>query len=258
MSEIAETPATARTLVLLRHGESSANAADAFGGWLDFPLTEQGQHQASAAGRLICRAGLRLDVVHTSILARAVDTGAIVIAASGTPRVTAHSHWRLNERHYGALQGRSREAVRAEFGAEMFAEWRRSYEVAPPPLSPENPDHPRHDPRYATLPPRELPSSESLADVRRRLVPYWQDAIAGDLLAGKTTLVVAHGNSLRALCMHLDDLTPDEVRSLSIPCGAPLRYDLDDTLVPLVRGGRYLDPEAAPAGLENSAGQASS
>lgn len=237
-------------MVLLRHGESSANADDAFGGWLDFPLTERGRNQAAVAGRLLRDACLTPDAAHTSVLSRAVDTAAIALSAAGAGELDVHHHWRLNERHYGALQGRARTEIRAEFGDELFAGWRRSYDLAPPPLSPDSPDHPRHDARYAEVPPRDLPSGESLSDVRRRLVPYWRDHITADLLTHRVTLVVAHGNTIRALCMHLDDLSGDEVRSLTIPIGTPLCYELNNALAPTIRGGRYLDPEAAARSIE--------
>jgi 2,3-bisphosphoglycerate-dependent phosphoglycerate mutase len=233
-----------RVLLLLRHGESTANADDEFAGWLDVPLTNRGRDQAAAAGRLIRDSGLVAAAVHTSLLTRAIDTADIVVAESGS-RAAPKRSWRLNERHYGALQGRRRGDVRREFGAQIYAEWRRSYHLAPPAIGPDHPGHPRHDARYAALPAQELPGTESLAAVRRRLVPYWQDAIAADLVAGHPTLVVAHGNSLRALCMHLDGLTPQQVSSLHIPTGVPLRYDLDDALTPLVRGGVFLDPVRA-------------
>jgi 2,3-bisphosphoglycerate-dependent phosphoglycerate mutase len=238
-----------RVLLLLRHGESTANAHDVFGGWLDYPLTARGRTQASEAGRLIREAGLDPAAVHTSLLTRAVDTAEVVLAESTSPAQTVSRSWRLNERHYGALQGRSRVAVRAEFGDESFGRWRRSYEAAPPPIDNDDPTHPRRDRRYAAVPPRELPTTESLADVRQRLLPYWRNAIAADLVAGRVTLVVAHGNSLRALCMSLDNLSPEQVRALHIPTGVPLRYDLEETLVPQVPSGTYLDPSAAAAGI---------
>jgi 2,3-bisphosphoglycerate-dependent phosphoglycerate mutase len=244
-----------RVLLLLRHGESTANADDVFGGWLDFPLTNRGRDQAATAGRLIRDAGLTPAALHTSLLTRAIDTAKIAVSETHSNNVTEQRSWRLNERHYGALQGRPRSAVRKEFGAELFGDWRRSYHLAPPAIGPDDPIHPRHDARYAALPPNELPVSESLAAVRRRLMPYWQDAIAADLSAGRVTLVVAHGNSLRALCMHLDGLTPERVRTLHIPTGVPLRYDLDDTLTPVVSGGVYLDPARASAGIAEVAAQ---
>jgi len=242
-------------LLLLRHGESTANADDLFGGWTDYPLTNRGRDQAAAAGRLIRDTGLSPAAVHTSLLIRAVDTADLLMAQSGRSGVTPQRSWRLNERHYGALQGRPHSAVRNEFGVELYGEWRRSYHLAPPALGPDDPAHPRFDPRYAALPPNDLPSSESLATVRRRLVPYWQDTIAADLSAQRITLVVAHGNSLRALCMHLDGLSPERVRDLHIPTGVPLRYDLDESLTPLVPGGVYLDPKGADAGIAEVAAQ---
>jgi 2,3-bisphosphoglycerate-dependent phosphoglycerate mutase len=244
-----------RILLLLRHGESTANAEDVFGGWLDYPLTNRGRDQASAAGRLIRDAGLSPAALHTSLLTRAIDTAKIVVAEAHSDGVNAQRSWRLNERHYGALQGRTRSAVRKQFGAELFGDWRRSYHLAPPAIGSDDPTHPSRDARYASLPPNELPVSESLAAVRRRLMPYWQDAIAADLSADRVTLVVAHGNSLRALCMHIDGLTPERVRTLHIPTGVPLRYDLDDTLTPVVSGGVYLDPARASAGIAEVAAQ---
>lgn len=238
-----------RTLVLLRHGESTANASDTFGGWLDFPLTERGRQQAVVAADLMARAKLLPEVVFTSVLSRAIDTARIVADQTAPVGISTHSSWRLNERHYGQLQGRSRAEVCQQFGYEQFAEWRRAYQVAPPAIGTHDPTHPRTDPRYAALSESQLPVTESLAAVSRRLVPYWQNAIAPHVSDGQVTLVVAHGNSLRALRMHLDSLSPDEVRSLHIPTGAPLRYDLDSDLVPLVRGGAYLDPEAAAPGI---------
>jgi 2,3-bisphosphoglycerate-dependent phosphoglycerate mutase len=234
-------------LVLLRHGESTANADDRFGGWLDFPLTARGRAQAATAGRVIRDAGLTPAAVHTSLLNRAIDTADIAagVAVAGTVNV-AHS-WRLNERHYGRLQGRRRAAVREEVGDALLQRWRRSYDLAPPPIDDDDPAHPRRDSRYAGLDPTELPTTESLADVCHRLLPYWRAKIVADLTAGHTTLVVAHGNSLRALCMLLDGLSAEQIRTLHIPTAAPLRYDLDDGLRPRVRGGVYLDPERAAA-----------
>lgn len=242
-------PPGTRVLLLLRHGESTANARDVFGGWLDYPLTARGRTQASDAGRLIRAAGLTPAAVHTSLLTRAVDTAEAVLAEASSPAQTVSRSWRLNERHYGALQGRSRVAVRAEFGDESFGRWRRSYEAVPPPIGDGDPTHPRRDPRYAEVPSEDLPTTESLADVRARLLPYWRNSIAADLAACRVTLVVAHGNSLRALCMILDDLSPEQVRSLHIPTGVALRYDLDEALVPRVPGGTYLDRSAAAAGI---------
>lgn len=245
----------ARTLILLRHGQSTANAEDRFSGWLDEALTARGEREATRAAELLARHALLPDVVHTSVLSRAIRTAEIALAALQREWLPTRRSWRLNERHYGALQGRPRSAVRLEAGDEAFARWRRSYEHAPPALDADDPTSAHHDPRYAALPASELPATESLADVRRRIVPYWQDAIAADLHAGRCALVIAHGNSLRALCMHLDRLTAAEVAGLNIPTGAPLRYDLDSTGRPLVRGGAYLDPVSAAAGAAEVAAQ---
>ncbi|WP_369832353.1 2,3-diphosphoglycerate-dependent phosphoglycerate mutase [Mycobacterium sp. AT1] len=220
-------------LVLLRHGESTANADDVFGGWLDVDLTARGRREAVRAGELIRDAGLRPAAVHTSLLRRAVDTADLVLDALKRTSVEVHRSWQLNERHYGRLQGRTRTSVRQEFGDAPYDEIRRSYDVAPPP---------------AGLP-GAVVDGESLADVRRRVVAYWDTAVAADLRAGRTTIVVAHGNSLRALCMHLDGLSPQQVTTLNVPTGVPLLYQLDDGLVPRTAGGSYLDADLALAGI---------
>jgi 2,3-bisphosphoglycerate-dependent phosphoglycerate mutase len=235
-------------LILLRHGESEANAGNSFSGWLDVPLSERGRAEAARAGALLVERGITPAAVHTSVLVRAVDTADIVMARFGGAGPIRRS-WRLNERHYGALQGRGRAEIRARYGDAQFARWRRSYDAAPPPLPVDDPASPRRDPRYADVPPGDLPASESLADVRRRLVPYWAESIAPDLAAGATVLVVAHSNSLRALCMYLDRLTPAEVESLNIPTGVPLRYWLGQDRCPVPRSGRYLDSAAAESGI---------
>ncbi|MDA8320763.1 MAG: 2,3-bisphosphoglycerate-dependent phosphoglycerate mutase [Actinomycetota bacterium] len=244
-----------RTLLLLRHGQSTANADGIFSGWLDVALTERGEREAIRAAELLAEHGMLPHVAHTSVLSRAIRTLDIVLAAADRLWIPTRRSWRLNERHYGALQGRPKAVVRAETGDHQFARWRRSYDIAPPPLDADDPAAARHDPRYAALPARELPLTEALADVRRRVVPYWQDVIAADLAAGRVPLVVAHGNSLRALCMHLDQLSADEVALLNIPTGMPLRYDLDPDGRPVVRGGTYLDPDAAVAGAAEVAAQ---
>jgi 2,3-bisphosphoglycerate-dependent phosphoglycerate mutase len=241
-------------LILLRHGESEANAGNSFSGWLDVPLSERGRAEAAQAGALLVEHGIAPTVVHTSVLVRAVDTADIAMARLGGAVPTRRT-WRLNERHYGALQGCRRAAIRARYGDAQFARWRRSYDAAPPPLPADDPMNPHRDPRYADVPPGDLPATESLADVRRRLVPYWAEAIAPDLDAGATVLVVAHSNSLRALCMHLDRLTPAEVESLNIPTGVPLRYFLGRDRRPVPRDGHYLDPAAAESGIREVADQ---
>jgi len=237
------------TLLLLRHGHSSANADDAFSGWLDVPLSPRGEREARHAAALIAGAGLLPEVVHTSVLRRSIQTANGLLGALGCLWVPCRRSWRLNERHYGALQGRRRAEVRAEVGDETYLEWRRSYEGCPPPLGPEAAAALAADPRYAVGGPATVPAVESLADVRRRLVPWWQDAIVPDVAAGRVPLVVGHSNSLRALCMILDQLTPDEVRGLNLPTGVPLRYDFDDRWRPVIRGGVYLDPAAAASGV---------
>jgi 2,3-bisphosphoglycerate-dependent phosphoglycerate mutase len=234
-----------RTLLLLRHGESEWNASNRFTGWVDVPLSATGEEQARRSGRLLREAGLLPAVLHTSLLTRAIATGSLVLEAAGRPWAPVRRSWRLNERCYGALQGRDRRSVRAEFGDEQFRLWRRSFDVPPPPLAPGSEWDASGDPRYADLPPDLVPRGESLADVGTRLLPHWYDAIVPDLATGHPVLVAAHGNSLRALVAHLDGLTPEEVLRLNIPTGMPLRYDLDERWTPTVRGGTYLEPEAA-------------
>jgi 2,3-bisphosphoglycerate-dependent phosphoglycerate mutase len=246
-----------RTLYLLRHGQSEANSADSFSGWLDVPLSARGRREAARAGRLLAGQVPLPDVVHTSVLARAVDTAALALGELGLPSAPVRHSWRLNERHYGALQGRPRAEVRRAVGDEAYRRLRRSYEAVPPPLPLDDPGHPRRDPRYADVPDDELPAGESLADVRARVQRYWEEAIVPALGAGRVPLVVAHGNALRALCMLLDDLSPEQVRTLHVPTGVPLRYDLGTDLRPLVPGGRYLDPDAAAAGIAEVAAQGS-
>jgi 2,3-bisphosphoglycerate-dependent phosphoglycerate mutase len=239
------------TLVLLRHGHSAGNDAGVFTGWLDVSLTARGRTEATRAGELLVEHGCTPVVIHTSVLVRAVDTAEIaagVIAAAGLPRPGIRQDWRFNERHYGALQGRGRAEVLARYGAERFARWRRGYAEAPPPLPAGHPEHPVHDPRYAGVVAGTLPATESLADVRARLELCWP-MLAADLRAGGSVLVVGHSNSLRALCMLLDDLGEAEVEALNVPTGIPLRYDLGTDLRPIRRGGVYLDAEAARAGI---------
>ena len=244
-----------RTLILLRHGQSTANAADEFSGWLDVPLTDRGAQEARTAAHLLTRHQLHPDVVHTSMLTRAIETAHLVLTELGRSWVPARRSWRLNERHYGALQGRGKAEVKAEVGVDTYTRWRRSFTGTPPPLSPVDPAAAALDPRYAHVPPNALPTTESLADVVNRLLPYWYDAIAADLQAGRIPLVVAHGNSLRALVMHLDQLTPADVEALNLPTGIPLRYDLDSSWRPRSPGGAYLDPDAAAAGIAEVAAQ---
>jgi len=238
------------TLVLLRHGESEWNSKGLFTGWVDVGLAAKGTQEAAAAGRMLVDAGLRPDVVHTSVLTRAISTANGALEAAGLSWLPVRRSWRLNERHYGALQGKDKAQTRAEFGDEQFMTWRRSYDVPPPPLSDDDPLSPAGDPRYAALPPELMPRSECLRDVLWRFLPYWYDAIVPDLAAGLTVLVVAHGNSLRALVKHLDGIGDAAIAELNIPTGIPLLYELDETFKPVVAGGRYLDPEAAVTAAE--------
>ncbi len=241
------------TLMLLRHGESQWNVENRFTGWVDVDLTEKGVEEASHGGRLLAEAGVLPDVVHTSLLRRAIRTTNLALEACDRHWIPVQRSWRLNERHYGDLQGRDKAETLAAFGDEQFLIWRRSFDVPPPAVSLESEYHPSHDARYADLPPEVLPATECLADVLDRMLPYWQDSIVPDLRAGKTVMVAAHGNSLRALVMHLDRLTKDEVVALNVPTGMPLRYELDANLRPVSSG--YLDPEAAASAAAAVANQ---
>ncbi len=234
-----------RTLVLLRHGESEWNATGQFTGWVDVGLSEKGEEEAAYGGRLLAESGLRLDVLHTSVLTRAIQTANIALEAADLLWLPVRRSWRLNERHYGALQGKNKAQTRTEFGEEQFMLWRRSYDVPPPPIADDDPLSQSSDPRYAGLPPELVPRSECLKDVLERMLPYWYDAIVADLVAGRTALIAAHGNSLRALVKHLDGISDEAISALNLPTGIPLVYELDDDFRPLNPGGRYLDPEAA-------------
>lgn len=242
------------TLVLLRHGESTWNLENRFTGWTDVGLTPKGDAEGTRAGRLIAEAGIAPTVVHTSVLTRAIVTMHRTLEALDRLWVPVCRNWRLNERHYGALQGLNKAETAARHGEEQVQVWRRSYAVPPPPLDPGDPRHPSHDPRYAGLAPDLLPAAESLADVVRRMLPYWHDRIVPDLLVGGTVLVVAHGNSLRALVKHLDGIDDATIPTLNIPTGIPLVYRLDASL--RVAGSGYLgDPADAAAAAEAVARQ---
>jgi len=236
---------TERTLVLLRHGESEWNAKNLFTGWVDVNLSAKGEAEAANGGRLLTGRGVRPDVVHTSVLRRAIRTANIALDAADLLWLPVLRSWRLNERHYGALQGKDKKATLEAFGEEQFMLWRRSYDVPPPPIADDDEFSQAADARYATLPPELKPNTECLKDVVGRLLPYWYDAIVPDLAAGKTVLVAAHGNSLRALVKHLDQISDDAIAGLNIPTGIPLLYRLDADMRPIVAGGEYLDPEAA-------------
>jgi 2,3-bisphosphoglycerate-dependent phosphoglycerate mutase len=238
------------TLVLLRHGESEWNKANLFTGWVDVPLSEKGRAEAARGGQLLAEQDLLPDVLHTSVLRRAISTAELALAEADRQWIPVRRSWRLNERHYGALQGKDKAATLAEFGEDQFMLWRRSYDTPPPPIEPGSEYAQDGDRRYAFLPPEARPATECLKDVVVRMLPYWYDAIVPDLRSGATVLVAAHGNSLRALVKHLDDMGDDEVVGLNIPTGVPLRYDLDDDLRPINPGGQYLDPDAAAAAIE--------
>jgi 2,3-bisphosphoglycerate-dependent phosphoglycerate mutase len=232
------------TLVLLRHGESLWNAENLFTGWVDVALSDRVRDEARVGGEQLRDAGILPDVVHTSLLRRAISTAAIGLDVADRHWIPVRRSWRLNERHYGALQGKDKKETLRQYGEEQFMLWRRSFDVPPPPLDDDDEYSQAHDVRYADLG-DELPRAECLKDVIGRLLPYWGGPMADDLRSGRTVLVAAHGNSLRAIVKHLDDISDDDIAGLNIPTGMPLVYELDDDLRPVVRGGRYLDPDAA-------------
>ena len=230
-------------LVLLRHGESEWNLTNLFSGWVDVDLTETGVKEARSAGTLLKAEGFTFDAVYTSVLKRAIRTMWLVLDEMDLMWLPVHRSWRLNERHYGALQGLNKAETAAEHGEEQVLIWRRSYDVPPPALTEDDERHPGRDPRYAGLTKAELPLSESLKDTAARFIPHWGNVIAPEIRAGKRVLVVAHGNSLRALVKHLDEVSETDIIDLNIPTGVPLVYDLDDDLKPF--GHRYLGDAAA-------------
>ncbi len=240
------------TLVLLRHGESEWNAKNLFCGWVDVALTEKGVTEAIRSGELLKEKGILPDIVHTSVLRRAIATANLTLDECDRHWIPVKRHWRLNERHYGDLQGKNKAETLEQFGEEQFMLWRRSYDVPPPPIADDSPYSQAGDPRYKGEP---VPKSECLKDVLGRALPYWESDIVPDLKAGKVVLVAAHGNSLRALVKYLDDLDDETIVGLNIPTGIPLVYELDDNLKPIVKGGEYLDPEAAAAGAAAVAAQ---
>ncbi|MGV9891377.1 phosphoglyceromutase [Streptomyces sp. NPDC003395] len=237
-------------LILLRHGESEWNEKNLFTGWVDVNLTAKGEKEATRGGELLKDAGLLPDVVHTSLQKRAIRTAQLALEAADRHWIPVHRSWRLNERHYGALQGKDKAQTLAEFGEEQFMLWRRSYDTPPPPLAADAEYSQAHDARYATIPPELRPDTECLKDVVIRMLPYWYDGIVPDLLASRTVLIAAHGNSLRALVKHLDGISDADIAGLNIPTGIPLAYELDADFKPITPGGKYLDPEAAAAAIE--------
>jgi len=246
------------TLVLLRHGESEWNALNLSTGWVDVALTDKGRAEAVNAGELLKKAELLPDLVHTSLLRRAINTANTTLDVIDRHWIPVTRSWRLNERHYGALQGKNKSETLQRFGEEQFMLWRRSYDVPPPPLADDDEFSQVGDPRYAAEaggPGDDLPRTECLKDVVERMLPYWESAIVPDLKAGKTVLVTAHGNSLRALVKHLDGISDTDIAALNIPTAQPLVYELDEHLRPTVAGGTYLDPAAAEAAAEAVANQ---
>jgi len=242
------------TLILLRHGESEWNAKNLFTGWVDVRLTPLGEVEASRAGELLKERNLLPDLVHTSLLRRAINSAQLALDACDRHWIPVRRSWRLNERHYGALQGKDKKATLEAYGEEQFMLWRRSYDVPPPPIDDSDPYSQSTDFRYADLGDL-MPKTECLKDVVVRMLPYWSDAIVPDLHAKKNVLVAAHGNSIRAIVKHLDDISDADIAGLNIPTGIPLLYELDENLQPLKKGGEYLDPVAAQAAIEAVANQ---
>ena len=245
--------ATSSKLVLLRHGQSTWNELNQFTGWVDVPLTDQGRKEAARAGELLKQENFLPDVVYTSLLRRAITTANLALETADRQWVPTHRSWRLNERHYGALQGKNKAQIREEHGDEKFMTWRRSYDTPPPMLEDSHEFSQYRDERYALLG-EDLPRTECLKDVVTRLVPYWYDNIVPELAQGKTVLVVAHGNSLRAMVKHLEGISDDAIAELNLPTGVPFVYEFDANLRPMGTA-RFLDPDAAAAGAAAVAAQ---
>ena len=242
------------TLILLRHGESEWNALNLFTGWVDVRLSAKGEAEAARGGKLLAERGLLPDVVHTSLLRRAIHTSQLALDACDRDWIPVKRSWRLNERHYGALQGKDKAQTLAEYGEAQFTLWRRSFDTPPPLIEKGSKYSQDADPRYAGLG-SDLPMTECLKDVVVRMVPYWEQEIVPDLKAGKVVLVTAHGNSLRALVKHLEGISDEDIAALNIPTGIPLLYELDEQMRPVKKGGEYLDPAAAAAAITAVANQ---
>ena len=240
-------------LILLRHGQSDWNEKNLFTGWVDVPLTEKGRGEAARGGELLKERGLLPDIVHTSLLRRAIMTANLALDSAGRHWIPVKRSWRLNERHYGALQGKDKAEIREQYGEEQFMTWRRSYDVPPPAIEDGDEYSQAGDPRYEDV--QNLPRTECLKDVLERFLPYWEDQVKPDLKAGRTVLLAAHGNSLRALVKHLDGISDEEITGLNIPTGIPLVYELDANFKPLTPGGEYLDAEAAAESIKAVANQ---
>lgn len=239
-------------LVLLRHGQSAWNKTNQFTGWVDVPLTEQGVEEAKRGGELLKEKNVLPDIVFTSLLRRAINTANIALDAADRLWIPVERNWRLNERHYGALQGKNKTEIREEYGDEKFMIWRRSYGTPPPEIDPNDEYSQNNDPRYADA---EVPETEALSNVVTRVTPYWEETIKPQLKAGKTVLIAAHGNSLRAIVKMLDGLSEEEIAKVNIPTAIPLLYELDENFKPIKPRGEYLDPEAAAAGAAAVANQ---
>ena len=242
------------TLILLRHGNSIWNQKNLFTGWVDVDLSDLGRQEAKRAGELLAESGLKPDLLYTSRLKRAINTANIALDAADRGWIDVKRDWRLNERHYGSLQGMDKAQTLAEYGPEQFQIWRRSFDVPPPPISDDSQYSQVNDERYAELG-KDVPKTECLKDVLARMLPLWENEISQDLIGGKTVLVTAHGNSLRALVKHLDGISDADIAELNIPTGIPLLYRLTENLKPIIPGGEYLDPEAAAAGAAAVANQ---
>ena len=241
-------------LILLRHGESEWNAKNLFTGWVDVALSDKGRAEATRGGQLLKEANLLPDVLHTSLLTRAINTADIALASAGVVGIPIKRSWRLNERHYGSLQGKDKAATLKEYGAEQFQLWRRSFDVPPPPIADDDQYSQKNDPKYANLG-ESLPKTECLKDVVARVIPYLTNEIKSDLVSGKVVLITAHGNSIRAIVKYLDDISDTDIAGVNIPTGIPLLYELNESFKPITKGGRYLDPEAAKASIEAVANQ---
>lgn len=245
------------TLILLRHGESEWNAKNLFTGWVDVSLSQKGVEEAKRGGQLLKEKKLLPDIVHTSLLRRAIDTSQLALDTCDRMWIPVRRSWRLNERHYGALQGKDKKETLAQYGEEQFKLWRRSYDVPPPPIDDADPYSQANDPRYTEIG-SSVPKTECLKDVVARMLPYWEESIVPDLRTGKRILVTAHGNSLRALVKHLDGISDGDIAELNIPTGIPLLYKLDSQLRPIIKGGEYLDADAAKAAISAVANQGKS
>ena len=244
----------ATKLILLRHGESEWNEKNLFTGWVDVRLTQKGEKEALRAGELFKEHNLLPEILHTSLLRRAISTAQIALDKADRHWIPVRRSWKLNERHYGALQGKDKKATLAQYGDEQFQLWRRSFDVPPPPIEDGVEFSQVNDPRYQDLG-NLIPKTECLKDVVQRLIPYWEQEIIPDLKSGKVTLITAHGNSLRALVKHLDGISDQDIAALNIPTGIPLLYELADDFKPITNGGEYLDPTAAKSAIETVANQ---